>query len=116
EKASVAVYDHETKIVLTGDSFYPGRLYIRDWTAYQASIQRLLKFTEKNNVSYLLGNHIEMTNKPGKDYPMGTTYQSEEHILPLTVKDLRSLNEALIKLGDTPAYEIHDDFIIVPKK
>ena len=39
EQASIAVYDPETKILLSGDSFYPGRLYIRDWDAYKLSIQ-----------------------------------------------------------------------------
>lgn len=113
-KTSIAVYDYETKILLTGDSFYPGRLYVNDWQAFKLSTQRLVDFTSAHKISYILGNHIEMTNIPGKDYPVGTTFQPDEHILPLKVKELLSLNETLIKLGDKPAREVHDVFIIYP--
>jgi len=115
-KTSIAVYDYETKILLTGDSFYPGRLYVNDWQAFKLSTQRLVDFTSAHKISYILGNHIEMTNTQGKDYPVGTTFQPDEHILPLKVKDLLSLNEALIKLGDEPTREVHDVFIIYPIK
>lgn len=115
EKTSIAVYDYQTKILLSGDSFYPGRLYIQDWQSYKLSIQRLIDFTDTHKISYLLGNHVEMTRKSGKDYPTGTTFQPNEHILPLKVKDLELLNKALKRLGDTPTYEVHDNFIIYPK-
>ncbi|HTD41510.1 MAG TPA: MBL fold metallo-hydrolase [Mucilaginibacter sp.] len=113
-KTSIAVYDNETKILLSGDSFYPGRLYVNDWQAFKASTQRLVDFTAQHKISYLLGNHIEMTNTPGKDYPIGATFQPDEHILPLTVKDLLLLNTTLISLGDKPTRKILDDFIIYP--
>ncbi|MCY7422303.1 MAG: MBL fold metallo-hydrolase [Chitinophagaceae bacterium] len=115
QQASIAVYDTETNILLTGDSFYPGRLYIRDWPAFVVSTQRLLDFATNHKVSYLLGNHIEMTTTPGKDYVTGTTYQPDEHALPLKITELAELNNALKKLGDKPAKETHDSFIIYPK-
>ncbi len=115
QQASIAVYDTETNILLTGDSFYPGRLYIRDWQAFVVSTQRLLDFATNHKVSYLLGNHIEMTTTPGKDYPTGTTYQPDEHALPLSIAELAELNTALKMLGDTPARETHNSFIIYPK-
>lgn len=115
QKASIAIYDYETKILLSGDSFYPGRLYIEDWAAYKLSIQRLIEFSEKHKISHIVGNHIEMTNNPLKDYPAGTTFQPDEHRLPLIVKDLKLLNKALQKLEDKHAREIHNDFIIAPK-
>lgn len=115
EKASIAVYDYKTKILLSGDSFYPGRLYIKDWPSFKLSIQRLIDFTNSHKLSYILGNHIEMTENPGKDYPVGTTFQPEEHVLPLKIKDLQSLNKALKRLGENPTNEIHNNFIIYPK-
>jgi glyoxylase-like metal-dependent hydrolase (beta-lactamase superfamily II) len=115
EKSSIAVYDQQSQILLSGDSFYPGRLYIRDWVNYKASIQRLTNFTQTHKISYILGNHIEMTNEPGKDYPTGTTFQPDEHALPLTVNDLLLLNQSLKTIGDNPVYKIYDSFIIVPK-
>jgi hydroxyacylglutathione hydrolase len=65
QASSIAVYDTSTKILLTGDTFYPGRLYIYDWIAFKMSIERLVKFTDINEVSILLGNHIEMTQTAG---------------------------------------------------
>ena len=116
EKASIAVYDHKTKILLSGDSFYPGRLYIRDWAAFQLSIQRLVDFTANNKVSYILGNHIEMSKEPGKDYPTGTTFQPNEHALPLTVAQLNLLNNSLKNIGEIPERKILNDVIIYPVK
>ena len=115
DKASIAVYDRESHLLLSGDSFYPGRLYIRDWAAYKTGIQQLTDFSQTHKISYILGNHIEMSTTPGKDYPTGTAFQPKEHRLPLTVEELILLNESLKRLGDVPAHEIHDAFIIVPK-
>ncbi len=61
QASSIAVYDTSTKILLTGDTFYPGRLYVNDWYAFKMSIERLVKFTDIYEVSTILGNHIEMT-------------------------------------------------------
>ncbi len=116
EKASIALYDRNTKILLTGDSFYPGRLYIDDWTAYRQSISRLVDFTQTHPVKYILGNHIEMTNKPGIDYPVGTKFQPDEANLVLYVKDLELLHNSLQTLGTNPTKKVHDRFIIYPTK
>jgi len=115
EPSSVAVYDTETKILLSGDSFYPGRLYVRDWLSYTKSMQRLTEFAETHPVSYILGNHIEMTRQPGIDYPTGTTFQPAEHQLPLHIKELRLLNKVLQRAGDTPTRTVLADFIVSPK-
>jgi glyoxylase-like metal-dependent hydrolase (beta-lactamase superfamily II) len=114
QASSIAVYDKSTNILLTGDTFYPGRLYIEDWLAFKQSIERLLEFTSNNDISYILGNHIEMTQTAGVDYPMGTIYQPDEHPLPLGVGELRELSNALTNLGTEPTREIHDSFIIYP--
>ncbi|MBU0695255.1 MAG: MBL fold metallo-hydrolase, partial [Bacteroidetes bacterium] len=88
QTASIATYDNQTKILLTGDSFYPGRLYIADWNSFKLSTQRLCDFVSNHQISYILGNHIEMTKTAGKDYPTGTTFQPNEHVLPLKASDL----------------------------
>ena len=111
---SVAAYDYKTKLLLTGDSFYPGRLYIEDWKPFKLSIQRLSDFVSKHQVNYILGNHIEMTKTTGKDYPIGTTFQPNEHILPLKTNDLFLLDKALKQLGENPKRETHANFIIYP--
>jgi hydroxyacylglutathione hydrolase len=115
EATSIAVYDRSSRILLTGDTVYPGRLYVRDWPVFRASIERLASFVKTHDVSHVLGAHIEMTNKPGVDYPVRTTYQPEEHELAMTPGNILELHEAVSKMGDTPVREIHKNFIVYPR-
>jgi glyoxylase-like metal-dependent hydrolase (beta-lactamase superfamily II) len=112
DKISIAVYDPQTKWLLTGDTIYPGRLYIRDWSAFKESINRISKFCEANTVTYFMGNHIEMSNQSGVDYPTGTTYQPQEHLLPLRVEILTEIQNAVKGFNTTPRRDVHRDFII----
>lgn len=116
QDASIAVYDKSSKLLLTGDTFYPGRLYINDWTSFKTSINRLVEFSNKHEIKYILGNHIEMSTTDGLDYPIGTTYHPEEQKLPLTKKDLLALQASLNNLGDKPTKKAHKNFIIYPTK
>jgi len=115
EATSIAVYDRETRILLTGDTIYPGRLYVRDWPAFKSSIERLAGFVKIHDVAKVLGTHIEMSNKPGIDYPVRTTYQPEEHDLAMTPANVFELYDAVLKMKDTPVRDIHNDFIIDPR-
>jgi hydroxyacylglutathione hydrolase len=74
---SIAIYDPLTQWLMTGDTVYPGRLYVRDVHAFCSSITRLKRFSNTHPVKYLMGTHIEMTKTKGVDYPMGTTYQPD---------------------------------------
>ncbi len=112
QAASVAVYDRQTDILLTGDTLYPGRLYINDWDEYQDSTQRMVDFTIGLNIEHVLGTHIEMSSTPGDDYPIGTVYQPDEHVLQLGIEHLIELNDAVQAMGASPSFEVHDDFII----
>jgi hydroxyacylglutathione hydrolase len=114
EASSIAIYDRHTKLLLTGDTLYPGRLYIRDWSLFKASIERLVLFVKSHNVSSVLGTHIEMSAKPGIDYPAQSTYQPDEHPLALKPAHVIELYQAVIKMKDDPVREVHNDFIIVP--
>ena len=115
QAASIAVYDPTTRLLFTGDTVYPGRLYVQDWPAFRASVQRLVAFATRHHVAYVVGNHVEMSRTPGVDYPTGTTFQPNEHPLPLRVADLRRLNRAVRALGAHPARRVDDAFIIVPR-
>lgn len=111
---SIAVYDEQTGWLLTGDTVYPGRLYVFDWDAYRTSVQRLAQFARTHRVSAVLGTHIEMSNTPGKDYPMGSTFQPDEAPLPVTVNDLLSLDQTLQKAGDETERIVLPKFIVTP--
>jgi glyoxylase-like metal-dependent hydrolase (beta-lactamase superfamily II) len=116
EATHIAIYDRQTGLLLTGDSLYPGLLFIADWTTYRASMHRLAQFAAGRPIAHVLGAHIEMTATPKVNYPYRTTYQPEEHALPLTAAHLQELDSALIQLGpNKPAQAIaHDDFVIDP--
>jgi hydroxyacylglutathione hydrolase len=114
-EAAVTYYDPSTGILLTGDTVYPGRLYVNDWAAFRESIDRMIAFTEERNVTHVLGCHIEMTSRPGVDYPVLTTYQPDEPPLELTVSDLRDLRDGLVEIGERPERRAFDRFIIEPE-
>jgi len=112
---SIAFYDRRTGILLTGDSLYPGRLYVRDFPAFRRSTQRLVDFTRGKIVAHILGTHIEQMSTPYKDYPVGTKYQPEEHELALSRGHLLELNEALDAMKDKPVRYALRDFTIWPR-
>ena len=114
EPASVAIYDRRTGILLTGDTLYPGRLYVRDRRAFVESIDRLVDFTRTRGVAHLLGAHIENTRTPYLDYPEGTTFQPEEHALELGRAHLLELQEALQQMGDHLERRSFRDFTVWP--
>lgn len=114
DRYAVALYDRATGIVLTGDNLYPGRLYISDFPTYQASTERLIAFLEGKPVAYILGNHIEETNTPFKDFPIGTIYHPGEHRLELSFADLLALEDGLKSMQATPHRMAMSDFTIWP--
>ena len=115
QPAQVAYYDRKTGVLLTGDHLYPGRLYVRDFPAYVASTQRLVEFTAHRPVSHILGCHIEQSQTPFVDYPVGTAYQPEEHSLALGRAHLLELLAGLESMGEKPARLAFRDFTIWPK-
>jgi len=113
---SIALYDRQTGVLLTGDSLYPGRLYVRDFPAFVRSTERLVEFTRGKIVAHVLGTHIEQMSTPYKDYPVGTKYQPDEHELALSRGHLLELEEALHAMNGTPARMAMRDFTIWPLK
>lgn len=115
DTASVAYYDAKTGVLLTGDSLYPGRLYVRDWPAFAASTRRMVDFTDGKIVTYVLGAHVEQSRQPYRDYPRGTQHQPEEHPLELYRAHLLELDAALDRLGDSPAKTAYAAFTVWPR-
>jgi glyoxylase-like metal-dependent hydrolase (beta-lactamase superfamily II) len=119
EKAEIALFDRQTRLLLTGDALYPGRLYIptdpsNQFPAFRDSVDRVVSYTRSLNVSWILGNHIEMTTKPGRDYPMHTPTHPDEHPLQLPYASLLELQKAVDAMGENARLEVHDDFIVYP--
>lgn len=110
--AAVTFYDAHTGLLLTGDTVYPGRLYIQDWPAFVSTIDRLIGFCATHPVTHVLGCHIEMSRQPGVDYPIFTTYQPDEPPLQMTVEQLRQIRRAIDEVGGRPGRHVFPGFIL----
>jgi glyoxylase-like metal-dependent hydrolase (beta-lactamase superfamily II) len=113
--AAVTFYDPHTGFLLTGDTVYPGRLYVQDWPAFVSTIDRLIGFCATHPVTHVLGCHIEMSRQPGVDYPIFTTYQPDEPPLQMTVEQLRQIRRAIDEVGGRPGRHVFPGFILCPE-
>jgi glyoxylase-like metal-dependent hydrolase (beta-lactamase superfamily II) len=112
--SSVTVYDPATGFLLTGDTVYPGRLYVDDLPAFRASIERLVAFAAEHPVSAVLGAHIEMSSTPGVDYPVGAPMQPDEAPLALPAAILDEVLAAALELERSGERRIvRDRFVVV---
>jgi hydroxyacylglutathione hydrolase len=116
-EASIALYDRVTGNLLTGDSLYPGRLYVpeRDIPIYSASAQRLADFVATRPIAHVLGTHVEQARTPYVDYPRGTVYQPDEHSLELTRAHVLELNDDFRRMNGSLEAVASPDFTIVPR-
>jgi hydroxyacylglutathione hydrolase len=110
--ASIAIFDPWSGFLLTGDTVYPGRLYALDFPAFTDSLDRLVEFATARPVTHVMGCHIEMTTKPGRDYPVGSKYQPDEPPLQMTVAHLVAVRDAARAAAGKPGVHTSDDFII----
>jgi hypothetical protein len=65
-------------------------------------------------VQWILGCHIEMTQRPGVDFPFAATWHPNEHALELDLDHLKLLDAQLVAAGShVQIYKLRD-FIIYP--
>jgi glyoxylase-like metal-dependent hydrolase (beta-lactamase superfamily II) len=116
QPAHVMIFDERTRLLLSGDTLYPGRLYIpaNNYPDYRDSINRVVAFTKDRNVTHILGAHIEMTVEAAKDYPLEAASHPNERALELPYWDLLELQFTLQQMGDVVVRDEHSDFIIFP--
>ena len=111
-RAAITVYDPWTGFLLTGDTVYPGRLYVSDFPQFLASLDRMTALAGQRAVTHVLGCHIEMTRRPGRDYPIGSTYQPAEPPLEMTAAQLGEIRAAAASVASKRGIHRFDDFII----
>ena len=111
-RASIAIYDPWSGFLLSGDTVYPGRLYAFDFPEFVASLDRLVEFASARAVTYVMGCHVEMSRRPGRDYPIGSAYQPDEPALQMTLKQLLAVRDAARSVAAKPGAHKFDDFII----
>ncbi|PRY12205.1 MBL fold metallo-hydrolase [Kineococcus rhizosphaerae] len=111
-RTSVAVHDPATRALLTGDTVYPGRLYVDDFPAFCASLQRLRELVRTRSVEHLLGAHVEMSDVAGVDHPRGSVRHDGEAPLPMTPAHLDDVAAAAAATGGAPGRHVFDDFVL----
>lgn len=126
ESAHVALYDHGSQFLLTGDTLYPGHIFIQDWNTFRASTKRLAGWIKETDllgkqvrpVKHVFGTHIE--KKPGVGaasfWRYGTTYHPTERHLELTAAHVEFEAQQAQTIGTTPPSSevFFDDFSIDP--
>jgi hypothetical protein len=80
----IGPYDPWSGFLLTGDTVLPGRLYAFDYPAFVQTMHRLVAFTQRRTVTHVLGGHIEMTSRTGRDFPFGAQFHPSERRLQMT--------------------------------
>lgn len=117
QAAAMMVYDPRLQILISGDTLYPGRLYIpvNFLADNRASIDRLSAFARTHPIRAVLGAHIEMTRQPGRDYGHEVLEHPDEHPLELPAGAIAELRDGLQARLDTPGEgQVHPRFIIMP--
>ena len=117
QAAAIMIYDPQLKILLSGDTLYPGRLYVpvNFMADDRASVDRLAAFASRHRIRAVLGAHIEMTRTAGKDYRHEAPEHPDEHALELPATAIHELQVGLKAPLDKPdSPQVHDHFIIVP--
>jgi hydroxyacylglutathione hydrolase len=109
--ASILIYDPWSGFLLTGDTFLPGRLYAPAYQEFVESMDRMVEFASTRSVTHVMGCHVEMSRRAGRDYPIGTRYQPDEVPIQMTVEQLVAARDAA-KASTRPGVHKFDDFII----
>jgi hydroxyacylglutathione hydrolase len=110
--AAITIYDRWTGFLLTGDTVLPGRLYAFDFPQFLASLDRMVDLADSRVITHVLGCHIEMKLQPGRDYPLGATYQPAERALEMTVGQLGEVRAAARSVAGKQGVHRFDDFVI----
>jgi glyoxylase-like metal-dependent hydrolase (beta-lactamase superfamily II) len=109
--ASIAVLDPTTGLLHTGDTVYPGRIYVEDSDALVDSLDRLVELARARDVTRVLGCHVEMTGRPGRDYALGSRYQPDEPSPFMTVDQLAAVRGAFRTVAGRPGIHRFDDVV-----
>ena len=110
---ALTVHDPWAKILFTGNTFYPGRLVIRDFMAYLDSMQQLTDLSRDNEIRQIWGGRIEMTAEPGLDFMLRSNYRPNERQLQLSTDALTDALNIVRLINGNKGIHIHDDFIVM---
>jgi hydroxyacylglutathione hydrolase len=110
-KSAISILDPYTGFLFSGDTVYPGRLYVEDMPAFLVTMDRLGALAGAGDVSHVLGCHIEL-DRNGRDYPLGV-HEHPEEVSPFMSADLLgAVRDAARNVADDPGIHRFDGFVI----
>ena len=115
QPAHIMIWDPKTRWLLSGDTLYPGRLYVPSnrFADYRDSIDRVAAFAKGHSVRWVMGAHIEMRSEPGQQFPDRPPHAGE-HVLELPYPRLLELQAAVHAMGEKVVLDVHPDFVVFP--
>ena len=110
QNAHIAVYDHRSRLLLSGDMLYPGRIFVpvNRVEEMRRSVDRVIRFGRSHQVRYVLGAHIEM-NRSGVPYPDRAVAHPNEPALELPFRAFVDMQQGL-------RGELSKPFTLIPRK
>jgi glyoxylase-like metal-dependent hydrolase (beta-lactamase superfamily II) len=111
-ESAITVHDPRTGFLLTGDTVLPGRLYASDLAAFTASLDRMVEFAAGHTVTHVIGCHVEMTRRAGRDYPIGARHQPAERPPQLAPERLSAIRDAAVAAAGHPGVHPYEDFVL----
>ncbi|MEE4380472.1 MAG: MBL fold metallo-hydrolase [Pseudomonadales bacterium] len=112
-ETAVSVYDPYTDFLLTGTTVLPGRIVIRDFEAYDASIEKLRDFAATHPVKWVMGGQIDMSSTPGVDYRLRSNFRPAERELPLDPALLGTVRDVVKLINGREHVEVLADLIVM---
>ncbi|QNN54004.1 MBL fold metallo-hydrolase [Nocardioides mesophilus] len=110
-RAAITFYDPVTRILFTGDSILPGRIYVSDADAYGATLDRLADFCASHPVEWLFGCHVEVA-RDGAEYPAGRILQPDEAPPQLPVDHLDRVRDMFARTRGVRGVHRRDGIVI----
>jgi len=95
---SITTIDPAAGLMFSGDTAYPGRLYVEDLPAAKRSLAAMVHLAEAHGIHTILGAHVE-SNRHGGDYPVLTRFHRDEAPFALTTTQLRALRDDVRRAG-----------------
>ena len=110
-ESAISVLDPYSGFLFSGDTVYPGRLYVPDMEAFLVTIDRLAELSDSGEISYLLGCHIELDGD-GRDYPLGVREHPMEESPFVPADRLAAIRGAARSVAHSPGVHRFDGFVI----
>lgn len=115
ESAHIMFFDRRTRILLSGDALYPGRLYYKraHLPIYRASMDRVATALRGREIRWIMGAHIEL-NQVGSQFAAKATAHPDERRLELRPTALFTLLDRLRQASEQSDTLNAGEFILYP--